>query len=154
MDWERIQTYFEADGSLRDICILGTSLADWQKIWDALRVSATSLTLTVDGEPEETPADVNCIFEFRPHRSAMISVKLQYIVLNCHFFDTENVEFDFDPEDVKGPDGAEEIERFMKFLGDLVGKSVGLTYEGWKDALIARFCPGANVVWYPAASDQ
>jgi hypothetical protein len=48
MDWSHIAPNFEADGSLRDVYIRGTSLDDWASVWSALLAQPNVVSFTVD----------------------------------------------------------------------------------------------------------
>lgn len=151
MDWPQLARNFEADGSLRDICIFGTSIDDWANVWAALIVEPSSLAFTVDGEPSTAPLDVAAVFLLGRAHSVCASYALGNQHLNCHFFLEEEIEFDLDPSDVVGADEAKQLAEFMTRMGRATSKEVRLTLENEKDAIIARYEPATDeVVWKPA----
>ncbi|MDQ0249201.1 hypothetical protein J2W22_001248 [Sphingomonas kyeonggiensis] len=154
MDWSQIASDFEADGSLRDIYILDTSLEDWASVWAILTAASGSLLFNVDGESCSPPVDVGEAFALRLNHSVAASYTLGRQRLNCHFFTEEEVEFDFDPRQVDGPQEAEHLEQFLSELGRATLKEVRLTLENAPDAIIARYEPSrGQVVWIPAAAN-
>jgi hypothetical protein len=148
MDWSQIAPDFEADGSLRDVYILGTSLEDWSSVWAALLAGSNSVSFTVDGEPRTPPLDVAEAFFLRRNHTVCASYVLGRQRLNCHFFIEEEVEFDLDPRDVDGPAEADRLAQFITTLGRATSKEVRLTPENEPDAIIAHYGPDTEqVVW-------
>jgi hypothetical protein len=151
--WPQIAPGLEADGSLRDVYILGTSLDDWPSVWSALFAGSNSVSFTVDGEPRTPPLDVAEAFLLRRNHAVCASYALGRQRLNCHFFIEEEVEFDLDPRDVDGPAEADRLAQFMEALGRATSKEVRLTLENEPDTIIARYVPDtAQVVWIPTVA--
>ena len=61
--------------------------------------------------------------------------------LKCHFFDDEEIEFDLDPREVKGPTELRDLSDFMRLLADRTGKTATLTHENTKSAIILAVAP-------------
>ena len=150
-DWSRISSAFEKDGSLRDIYILDTSLAEWEKTWAFLLGRRASLTLRVGGEPVPLPSHAEQIFVARDRGdTATLSCLLGGATLNCHFFVKEEVEFDVDPAEVEDARAANEVARFMVGLSKATGREILLTAENNRDGVVAKVEPGdKDVRWHP-----
>jgi len=153
MDWLRIAPAFKPDGFLRDIYIFDTSLMDWERVWEILLADPHRLSFSVDGEITAPPADAAEVFRLGQAHSVCASLALGKQRLNCHFFTEEEVEFDLDPRDVRGPSEAERLEQFLAELGRTTAKEVRLTPESGRHLIIARFDPAVGQVeWMPWAA--
>jgi len=141
VEWHQVATDFEPDGLLRDIYVLQTTKADWQRVWEAiLRFEPPSL-FSIDGVPAEKPMCVEEVFKVRCRATPLLSLTLESLVLNCHFFDEGEIEFDLDPTDVKGQDQLDVLTGFIHHLGRLTRKAVILTFENTTDQPILRYTP-------------
>jgi len=146
---------FDDDGALRDIYVLGTTIADWQAVWDMLREDAGRLTFAMDGTALEPPESVAEVFAHQGAHGFLASYRLGGVLLNCHFFTVEEIEFDLDPRDVDGPDDVAALAQFMAALGRATAKAVILTMENSQQAVIARFDPVPDRVgWQPAPAED
>ena len=83
---------------------------------------------------------------------SLLSFYVGPIQLACHFFSAVEIEFDFDPRQVSGETEIEQLDRFMRLLGDATGKQVILTQENDQEAIIARYSPDLETVVWPAFS--
>jgi hypothetical protein len=146
MDWQEIALHFEPDGFLRDIYVPDSSIEDWQAIWTFLTGDPDRLTFSVDGVPTVPPRTVAEVFAAGQDHSVLVSYALGNQVLNCHFFDEAEIEFDIDPRQVDGQDAADELTGFMTTIGRLISKPVILTQENDQAAMIARFDPETGSV--------
>jgi hypothetical protein len=148
MDWEQIKPDFDWDGSWRDIYVLGTTMADWQTMLDAIRDRYPQLSFSVFGESCELPERAE---ELGPWETgAFLSFAVEGVQLNCHFFRSDRIEFDLDPRQVRGAREANGLAEFMSCLGRRLGMEVVLTLENSQDAVILRYLPYRDeVVWMP-----
>jgi hypothetical protein len=70
------------------------------------------------------------------------------MVINCHFFQDDEIEFDLDPCEVTDATKAEALAVFMRALGDTTGRVVVLTGDNTKDQIIAQYSSEAGeVIW-------
>jgi hypothetical protein len=160
MEWEQIAPEFDPDGGLRDIYVLKAQLKDWQVVLDAIRCFQPPPIYTVDGEVADLPNRVEHIFQRRLDASPMMSFQLLDMILNCHFFGSDQVqhgeqliEFDLDPYEVSDSEHLDALVGFMKLLGSLTSKFVVLTPENGIESPILEYDPRTkDVVWKPAQS--
>ncbi|AZO47963.1 MAG: hypothetical protein EOS58_18635 [Mesorhizobium sp.] len=146
MKWEQVASDFAWDGSWRDIYVLNTSEADWQRVWDILREWSPPANFSVSGNIESMLLGVEAALE--SETASLLSFYVGPIQLACHFFSTVEIEFDFDPRQVSGIPEVEQLEGFMRLLGDAIEKQVILTQENDQEAIIARYSPDLeSVVW-------
>lgn len=128
ISWETCRRDFEPDGALRDIYVHGTSIDHWRTLFDMLRRDY-DLEFFVDSTGREIPIAVDEAFAIRDTASPMLRFRIGGIVIVCHFFTTDEIEFDVDPREVTSQAALDELLGFLRRVGDTVGRAVILTYE-------------------------
>ncbi len=148
MKWEDYRVDFEFDGSWRDIYVLNTTISDWQILVDFLRSDIYEYSCTISGKNSELPSSakdiVNAEFEFKP----LLHLTVGSVILNCHFFTDEEIEFDLDPREIQSEREAEQIFAFMRQVGEILDKEVILTPENVSHIPIFKFLPSIGQVQY------
>src|ERR1051325_5423024 len=94
------QQIWYADGSLRDLYIKKTTLADWRRLVEM--AAQYQCEYLFDGKPCHLP-DVARIFENRVG-THLLRIRLGSVTINSHFFVAEEIELDIDPRNVTGPE--------------------------------------------------
>jgi len=148
MKWEDYKTEFECDDGLRDIYVLETSVSDWQILVDFFRSGVYEYSCSIGGEEAVLPISVKEMFdgeyEFRP----LLAVKAGAVILNCHFFIEEEIEFDLDPCEITNEFHAEQVFAFMRQVGQVLNKEVILTPESYQSYIIFKFSPSIGQIKY------
>lgn len=130
--WDRCRKDFEPDGALRDIYVHGTTIAQWRAVFDVLRANC-ALEYSVDGSLQPVPATVEAVFSLRGTASASLHFRVGGILVACHFFTTEEIEFDVSPREINSQATLDELLGFMRLIGDLLDRPVVMSHEN--DAL-------------------
>jgi hypothetical protein len=86
------------------------------------------------------------IFQRRNERSVFMTIDIEGIFLNCHFFTEEEIEFDLDPGEVNGEEKLEQLFKFMQLIGALLQKEVILTPENMQEIAIFSYKPGTGKI--------
>lgn len=125
---------FEADGALRDVCILDADADDWRRVFVALDSTSWEFhfSWTLSGESRSDLPGVAEVFQRLsddPDESAKLSIRVGSVWFACYFFDVEEIEFTFDPCDVTDQGSFSCLEQFIRCLGDSTGKRVIVTME-------------------------
>ena len=102
----------------------------------ALSQSELPLSFKTQGAISPLPADLSEVFD---SRDGLLSVNLDGMVLNCHFFGADEIEFDLDPCEVASADKARALIGFMEILGTATRKPVILTHENAREAIILQW---------------
>jgi hypothetical protein len=144
----KYETAWILDGSWRDICVLNTTLADWQKVFDWLRTSTYPIDFKINDVPSPLPDRLELFFNLRKEVSVLASVNVGGVLANCHFFSPSEIEFDIDPREVINEAREESIGRFMIELGKLLDREVILTLENWHEAAFLRYFRQKDKVVY------
>jgi hypothetical protein len=129
--WETCRSFFEPDGSLRDVYVRGGGLAGWH----ALLVIAREVgaTFEVDGQARPLPTSAEEALALRATASPRLSIDWHGIRLNAHFFDEADVELDLDPATIDSSACLEILLAFMRRLRHETRLSVTLTPENRMD---------------------
>ena len=143
MEWEKVQSAFEWDGSWRDIYVLDASLDDWQRLLDFLRTSRYNLTFSrVSVEP--LPAHAAEAFGGPDDVRPLLQIDVDGVVVNSHFFAEDEIEFDLDPREVEVSADAEAVFEFMGGVGRALGKPVILTPENMSELALVAYDPATD----------
>jgi len=127
-DWNNIKWIFEPDGALRDIYVQEVSLRDWKNLTDLIN---EKYTVIYEGEKKIAKQDV---IEYLTDKTGeveckTVSIELEKIQLNCHFFLEDEIEFDIDPKQINSLEDFELVEKFMIDLSKSLDNQITLTYE-------------------------
>jgi hypothetical protein len=144
MDWTELKDTFRWDGNGRDIYIRNTDIDDWQKLADFLRFSHYELEFCVDDREEPLPEDMHQVFDDKGELTSYLSVDVDGVAVNCHFFDESEIEMDLDPRDVDGASRMESLLEFITQVGRLLDKEVVLTPENLHHHALLRYDPRTN----------
>lgn len=148
MKWEDYKVEFEFDGSWRDIYVLNTAVSDWQLLFDFLRSDIYEYSCTTGEEKTILPFFAKEVFEADYEFKPLLKVNVDSVILNCHFFTDEEIEFDIDPREILSERQAEAIFTFMRQIGQTLNKEVVLTPENLQDAPIFKFLPSVGEIQY------
>lgn len=142
--WSTVAHEFTPDGSLRDIYVFPSSVADWQKVLDFALHHGTEPIYTVDGENAEWPASAVAAFATQAHASPALWFRFGGIHFAAHFFTEAEVEFDFRPEDVCSQQELDALLSFIQRIGDLLAKPVVVTPENQMDEAFLSYQPATR----------
>jgi hypothetical protein len=134
MDWTLLKPAAD-DGALCEILVFDATEADWQRSIDALRTWASTPVYTSGGQALPLPERISGLLA-DPDTNHLLSVSVNGVTFNCHFFDRNEIEFDIDPREVTDGGKGETIARFMALLGTVTGKPVVLVEEGGRSAAL------------------
>jgi hypothetical protein len=144
--WEAVRTEFAFDGGWRDVYVFGTDMTAWQQMIDWLRASGYDLSYFRDGQPATLPALATDAFPVEGECDRLLSVRFCGVLANCHFFTSEEIEFDIDPREVVGQTELDGLFGFMGCLAEAVGRDVILCPENCPQTVVFRARAGATAV--------
>lgn len=148
--WETVRDEFAFDGGWRDIYVLGTTIDDWQRALDAIRLAGYKLAYFRALQPIEMPMKAVEAFPLPDECDRHLSIWFADVLANCHFFTVEEIEFDIDPREVKGQQELNALFGFMRCLAKATDKVVVLTPENGQEHTIFRVSPGNTAIEYVA----
>src|SRR5688572_2072680 len=129
IEWHTVAEDFACDGALRDIYVLQTTAADWQRALDTVRSAATDIQYRCGEQSLPLPP----LFGGARECGRLLTFRIGSIGLACHFFHDADIEFDFWPQDLAGQADLDDLLRFIQQLGDSVGKPVIVCPENSPD---------------------
>jgi hypothetical protein len=141
---EEMPGIWSRDGSLRDIYVHRTTIADWQWLLD--RANSLGARYTFDGLAVALPSAVD-IFNDRSG-SHLLHFHFGDVSLHCHFFIADEIEIDVQPQEVQSEEQHRAVFRFVAELATALAKPASITPENSPEAPFAVFLPesGAWVV--------
>lgn len=145
VEWSKLQDAFERDGALRDIYVRDVDVATWERALAFLR-SVGDLRYTVDQVDSPLPSRAADALACSGEAVCCLVVARDGIEYACHFFTADEIEIDFWPEQVNGPDRLASLERFVAGLGHATARDVVVTQENWPEALILRYVSATGEV--------
>jgi hypothetical protein len=134
---------WEADGSLRDMYVLGTSVKDWKTFLEF--ASLFPQQYSFNGEAKEQP-EMEQLFSSRDG-SHLLSIKIGNATANCHFFMEGEIELDLNPKEIVGPSEHNQVLQFMEGVAERLGKPILLTPENGASVPHLSYAP-ASGVWH------
>lgn len=148
LKWDDIRSEFEWDGSLRDIYVLDANLADWQRVIEFLQMSGYEYKFFRHGVVTPLPSDITIVFKQKESSACLLTIDLNGIQVNSHFFFDGEIEFDIDPREITGQGQLEALIRFLQSVAESVNKPVILTPENLSEKRILKMVPGTNKIEY------
>ena len=137
MDWDKLkEKIYYSDGSWRDIYVHDTTLDDWKK-W-TIFVNENYKIEFYNGQTQQTEIkiDFNLILNFWEYKTESVNsstIYLNDIKVNCHFFNTHQIENDIDPNSVRTINDHNKVIQYMMDLSKLLDKKVIMTAENMPD---------------------
>ncbi|MDQ1300074.1 MAG: hypothetical protein QG636_742 [Patescibacteria group bacterium] len=137
MNWEEKKSnLYYIDGSYRDIVVLDTTTKDWEEVISFLEQSESYKVIFDSTGTEDEKIDFNlvksrwdsCYNNGKDNRLG-ISVYVDTIRLNAHFFSDKEIEFDLDPKEIKSPSDDAKVMSFIESAARVLHKEVLITPE-------------------------
>lgn len=144
---EVLDKVFFNDGSLRDIYVVDVNLTDWQKFYDWILTSSWDIVFYNNGQVtvnDET--DVAHFFKVKENHRILMSININYVLINCHFFSEDVIEVDIDPKEVKSKTEAIVVFEFMKNLSRILDKQSILSGENSPEFPLVRVNPDGTLI--------
>jgi len=153
-DWDLVKGDFAHDGALRDIYVLNTSAADWQRMIELVRDYAPEFA--IGGQSADFPAEMRSLWQDKTAETSFMRFKISGIMFHCFFYQEEEIEFDIEPREVASAEHLEALLGFLRRLGDVLGKTVILTSEnGCRQTPIFHYEPATRLLrWVPPPPDR
>lgn len=120
---------------------MDVGMAGWRAFWQLLRDSDCRAEYRIDEASVALPYEVESIFGVRTSASPLLTVYLDGIELNCHFFTDQDIELDLDPREISSQGHLDLLLGFMRRLGAATAKSVVITPENKPELPIIRYEP-------------
>ncbi|MCF3103216.1 hypothetical protein IPZ58_16750 [Streptomyces roseoverticillatus] len=147
--WDDVRNFFDPDlmGALPDVSVEGTSVEDWQRVFDLVRSSGWAWEYLEGGVAGPLPPAVEVLA--RPADAETVDLRVRPVPAVLVIFrpmSAEEIDFDVDLREVQGQEGADVLCEFLATLGRRLGKAVTMSTEGDYGNPVLGFDPGADRV--------
>lgn len=136
--WDECRWAFEPDGRLRVIHVRVANAVVWEAALRFLLAQGVS-TYLVDGHEAPGPRQPHDALRLRPGASPALLGRRNGIEFACHFFSEDDVEINFLPSDIDGPERFESLLSFVRGLGRATVQDVLITPEDCADVAFLRY---------------
>ncbi len=127
MDWVKIkEEILYKDGSLRDIYFQGMTEKTRAKFWEFMKYNALSKELILDNK---TFTEFPSFPEIKKQENKLLKIRLDGILVVCHFFTDEEIEMDIDPGEVKNIELWNKLINMLTDLSRFIGVKGKITPE-------------------------
>jgi hypothetical protein len=129
---DEVRPYWADDpGSLLDAYVSAATLDDWQLAVATILSLGWPSDYFEDGEPIPMPPDVRQIFFRRSDVGSTWQIRpAEQLRINCHFFASDEIEFDFDPREIRTQEHLDFVCSFISVVGRALRKSFAVGIEG------------------------
>ncbi|SNR81760.1 hypothetical protein [Flavobacterium sp. ov086] len=137
-NWDEINWIFEPDGALRDIYIENITIEDWKVLMDYL-----NLNYIIKYGPTGENQIINKLNkeyliqmlndETGKMECKTVSIIIDGIIINNHFFSVNEIEFDIDLREINSFEDYIKVINFMNQISQILGKPLILTGENQKE---------------------
>jgi hypothetical protein len=101
---------------------------------DVVRSQEWSSSYSEDGEQRPMPNSLDEIFARRSRVAVLWAITpASGIRINCHFFTSEEIEFDLAPTEIVGQTELDVVVEFVRLIGRASGKRASVCYENSPD---------------------
>lgn len=131
--WDDVREWFDpqANGSLPDVCVDGTSIADWQAVLDLVRDEGWAFEYLVGGDRADLPEVAEGMLDQPDDECVELRVwPVVGVLMIFRLYSVSSVDFDVDLRELQGQGRLDVLCDFLRILGKRLGRSVVMTPEG------------------------
>lgn len=142
MDWTDLKNkIYYLDGSLRDIYVAQTTIADWRKWTNYVNERYRIDWYNGKASKNENQITFNVIEDFWNGSHDLCSaanIFIDTIQINAYFFDDIEMENDIDPREFISIDDHDKLVKYMTDLSKILDKEVILTPENEHETILFK----------------
>ncbi|MFB7678294.1 hypothetical protein ACFC26_43565 [Kitasatospora purpeofusca] len=147
--WDDVKNFFDPDlmGALPDVCVAGTSVNDWQAVFDLVRSCGWEWEYSEGRVAVPLPPAAQVLS--RPAGAETVDLRVWPVPGVLAIFrpmSAEEIDFDVDLRELQGQEGVDVLCGFLTALGRRLGKPVVMTAEGDYGNPVLGFDPAADRV--------
>lgn len=141
MQYAEAKEYLYRDGSLRDVYVPSASPRELNAFMEYVRPMVSKGDFHMGGETASLPVSYAEVLERTGEFMAGLSIPVGSSVVNCHFFDPNELELDFRPSDYDDEANWDELSAFLQGLATSMDREVLVTAENMQACVYLRFQP-------------
>ncbi|MFF0837460.1 MULTISPECIES: hypothetical protein [unclassified Streptomyces] len=131
--WDDVRNFFDPGlmGALPDASVAGTSVEDWQAVFDLVQSSGWAWEYSEGGVAGVLPPAVEVLM--RPADAETVALRVWPVPGVLAIFwplVAKEIDFNVDLRELQGQDKVDVLCRFLTVVGRRLGKSVVMTAEG------------------------
>jgi hypothetical protein len=152
--WDDVREWFdpEANGSLPDVCVRGTTIADWQGLIDLIRSQGWAVEYSEDGRILRLPDRAEDLLDRHDGAGVVLKVSPAPEVELIFFpYAAEQIDGDVDLRELQGQERLDILCGFLRDVGRALGKPVWMTPEAIPDRPLLEYRVEADQVVLLAA---
>ncbi|WP_345702073.1 hypothetical protein [Kitasatospora terrestris] len=147
--WDNVRNFFDPEliGALPDVCVEGTTVEDWQAMFDLVRSSGWTWDYLEGGVAGPLPSAAEVLA--RPVDAETVDLRVWPVPGVLAIFrpmSVEEIDFDVDLRELQGQEGVDVLCEFLAAVGRRLGKQVVMTAEGDYGNPVLGFDPAADRV--------
>ncbi|WP_411144609.1 hypothetical protein [Streptomyces sp. x-80] len=147
--WDDVKEFFDPDlmGALPDVSVAGTSVEDWQAVFDLVRSRGWTWEYSAGGVVGPLPPAA--VVLSRPAGAETVDLRVWPVPGVLAIFRTmsaDEIDFDVDLRELQGQAGVDTLCGFLCAIGRRLGKPVAMTAEGDYGNPVLGFDPAADCV--------
>ncbi|MFE3112397.1 hypothetical protein ACFXKJ_29905 [Kitasatospora indigofera] len=147
--WDDVKDFFDPDlmGALPDVSVVGTSVEDWQAVFDLVGSKGWTWEYSVGGVAGPLPSAAEVLS--RPADAETVDLRVWPVPDVLAVFRpiyAGEIDFDVDLRELQGQAGVDTLCEFLCALGRRLGKPVVITAEGDSGNAVLGFDPVADRV--------
>ncbi|NNE24861.1 MAG: hypothetical protein HKN11_19860 [Rhizobiales bacterium] len=124
---------------LRDIYVQNTSTDHWDEFLSFIRSRGYTFSYKRNGSPADLPGQASTVLSDR-QSAHNLSIDIgNAVTLNCHFFESYEIELDLDPKEIGSQAELVCVLDFLRDLGSRLAKDVLVTEENSEDLVLMKF---------------
>ncbi|QEU96780.1 hypothetical protein [Streptomyces kanamyceticus] len=147
--WDDVRDLFdpEAVGALPDVSVAGTSVTDWQAVFDLVRSSGWPWEYLEGGIAGRLPPAAEVLA--RPADADTVVLRVwpaPEVLMIFRPTSADEIAFDIDLRELQGQCGVDLLCAFLATVGRRLGKPVTMTAEGDSGSPVLGFVPASDGV--------
>lgn len=141
MKFAEAKQHLYQDGSLRDVYVFATTDRELGAFLDYVRPMIGDDDFRIGGEPSSLPDTYLDVMMRGQEMTTNLSIPVGDGFVNCHFFDSIELELDFRPNDYQTEASWDALSYFLQGLADSMEREVLVTAENMQECVHIRFEP-------------
>ncbi|ALV49064.1 hypothetical protein ACWDMR_09985 [Streptomyces althioticus] len=131
--WDDVRNFFDPDlmGALPDLSVTGTSVEDWQAVFELIRSSGWAWEYVEGGVAGALPLAAEVLTRPADAETAALRVRpVPGVMVIFWPMAAEEIDFDVDLRELQGQEGVDVLCRLLAAVGRRLGKPVVMTAGG------------------------